>query len=100
MTKVGRHPVYGKNLLKSSSPEPSDLWPWNLGCNIRYASTAKIVQCPLVDLDSFYAKVKYGFVWEKVIHVIIYFLNFCSRRSQKWLKHLTKLVYEVLSDLG
>ena len=33
-----------KNLKKSSSPEPTDWWPWNLVCSIVYASTTKFVQ--------------------------------------------------------
>ena len=44
MTKVAAMPIYGKNLKKSSSPEPSDRWPWNLVCSIMYTSTTKIVQ--------------------------------------------------------
>ena len=41
MTKVAAMPIYGKNLKKSSTPEPIDLWPWNLVCSIRYLSTTK-----------------------------------------------------------
>ena len=44
MTKVAAMPIYGKNLKKSSSPEPIDLWPWNLVCSIRYLSTTKSIQ--------------------------------------------------------
>ena len=44
MTKVAAMPIYGKNLKKSSFPEPIDRWPWNLVCCIVYASTTKIVQ--------------------------------------------------------
>ena len=44
MTKVAAMPIYGKNLKKSSSPEPFDRWPWNLVCSIRYLSTTKIIQ--------------------------------------------------------
>ena len=40
----GPMPIYGKNLKKSSSPEPLDGWPWNLVCSIVYASTTKVVQ--------------------------------------------------------
>ena len=44
MTKVAAMPIYGKNLKKSSSPEPIDRWPWNLVGSIMYTSTTKIIQ--------------------------------------------------------
>ena len=71
MTNMAAMPIYGKNLKKSSSPEPIDQWPWNLVCSIVYGSTTKVSKLwPWVVLDLFYAKVKFGhigfFVWEKV----------------------------------
>ena len=36
-------PIYGKN-FKRTSLEPIDRWPWNLICNIVYASNTKVVQ--------------------------------------------------------
>ena len=44
MTNMAAMPIYGKNLKKSSSPEPIDPWPWNFVCSIVYASTTKVVQ--------------------------------------------------------
>ena len=44
MTNMAAMPIYGKNLKKSSSPEPIDWWFWNLVCSIVYASTTRIVQ--------------------------------------------------------
>ena len=44
MTNMAAMPIYGKNLKKSSSPEPIDRWPWNFVCSIVYASTTKNVQ--------------------------------------------------------
>ena len=44
MTKMATMPIYGKNLKKSSSPEPIDQWPGNLICSIVYKSTTKVVQ--------------------------------------------------------
>ena len=44
MSKMAAMPIYGKNLQKSSSPEPIDGWPLNLVCSIRYLGTTKIVQ--------------------------------------------------------
>ena len=34
MTKVAATPIYGKNLKKSSSPEPAGRYPRNLVCSI------------------------------------------------------------------
>ena len=44
MTKMANMPIYGKNLKKSSSPEPKDRWPWNLVCSFGCTSTTKFVQ--------------------------------------------------------
>ena len=44
MTNMATMSIYGKNLKKSSSPEPIDWWPWNMVCSIVYASTIKVVQ--------------------------------------------------------
>ena len=52
-----------KSLKKSSSPEPIDQWHRNLVCSIVYESTTKIMKLwPWVDIDSFYAKVKFGYI--------------------------------------
>ena len=42
--QYGAMPIYGKNLKKSSSPEPIDRWPWTLVYSMVYASTTKVVQ--------------------------------------------------------
>ena len=44
MTNMAAMPIYGKNLKKSSSPEPIDRWPWNFVCSIVYASSTEVVQ--------------------------------------------------------
>ena len=44
ITNMATMPIYGKNLKKSSSPEPIDRCPWNLVCSIVYAGATKIVQ--------------------------------------------------------
>ena len=41
MTNMAAMPIYGKNLKKSSSPEPI---PRNLVCSIMYGCTTKVVQ--------------------------------------------------------
>ena len=44
MTKMAATPIYGKNLLKSSSPEPEGQWPWDLVCSIGDVESTKFVQ--------------------------------------------------------
>ena len=44
MTNMAAMPIYGKNLKKSSSPEPLDRWSWNLVCSIVYVSTTKVLE--------------------------------------------------------
>ena len=74
MTNMAVIPLNGKNPEKSSSSEPIDRWPWNFVCSIVYASTTKVIQIlPWVDLDTFYAKVKFGDI------------GFCMGKSEKYL---------------
>ena len=98
MTNMAAMPIYGKNLKKSFSPDPIDQWPWNLVCSIMYGSTTKLFKLwPWVDLDLFYAKVKFGhigFCMGKSENYL-FFGNFCSLRSQSCLKHLAKWVNDV-----
>ena len=42
MIYMAAMPIYGKNIKKSSSPEPIDQWPWNYVCSIAYVSTTKV----------------------------------------------------------
>ena len=44
MTKMAAMPIYGKNLKKSSSPEPKGQWPGILVCIIGCLSTTKFAQ--------------------------------------------------------
>ena len=44
MTKMAAAPIYGKNPLKSSSPEPEGRWPWDLVWNIGDVGPTKFVQ--------------------------------------------------------
>ena len=44
MNKMAAMPIYGKNLKKSSSPEPKRLWPWNLVWGIGSSSNTKFIQ--------------------------------------------------------
>ena len=99
MSNMVAMPIYGKNLKKSSSPEPIDRWPWNFVCSIVYASTTKIVQIItlgwpwhiLCKGQIWWHRLLYGKKWK----LFIFFGNCCSLRSQSCLKHLAKWVYEV-----
>ena len=100
MTNMAAMPIYGKNLKKSSSPEPIDPWPWNLVCGIMYVSTTKVVQIktlvwpwPILRQGQF-GHIGSNFEWEKV-KIIYFFGNYCSLRSQSCLKHLAKWVNDV-----
>ena len=48
-TKMAAMPIYGKNLQKSSPPEPMDQWPWTLVCSIGYPCSTKIFQMMTLD---------------------------------------------------
>ena len=61
MTKMAAMPIYGKNLKKSSSPEPKGWWPWNLVCSIGCSSTTKFVQ--IMTLDWHWSILWQGQIW-------------------------------------
>ena len=44
MTKMAGMPIYGKNPLKYSSPEPEGWWLWDLVCNILDVGPTNFVQ--------------------------------------------------------
>ena len=76
MTNMAPMPIYGKNLKKSSSPEPIDWWSWNLVCSIVYARTTKVVQImtlgwpwPILHQGQIWS---HGLLWEKVKIIIFW----------------------------
>ena len=101
MTKMAGMPIYGKNLKKSSSPEPTDQWPWNLVCSIVYASTTKVVQ--IMTLGWPWPILPQGQIWSHKILCFcmgksrnyLFFRNYISLRSQSCMKHSAKWVNEV-----
>ena len=99
MTNMAAMPINGKNLNKSSSPEPIDRWPWNFVCSIVYASTTKIVQ--IITLGWPWHILRQGQIWwhrllyGKKWKLFIFFWNYGSLGSQSCLKHLTQWVNEV-----
>ena len=98
MTNMATMPIYGKNLKKSSSPEPIDPWPWNLVCSIMYGSTTKVVQIKsLVWPWPILRQGQFGHIgfWMEKSENYLFFGNYCSLRSQSCLKHLAKWVNKV-----
>ena len=99
MTNMATMPIYGINLKKSSSPEAIDRWPWKLVCGIVYASTTKVVQImtmgwpwPILRQCQIWShRLLYGKKWK----LFIVFGNYCSLRSQSYLKHSAKWINEV-----
>ena len=62
MTKMAAMPIYGKNPLKSSSPEPTHWFPRNLVYSIgELAHHSLFKRWPSRDLDLSYGKVKFGY---------------------------------------
>ena len=79
-----------KTLKKSSPPEPIDRWPWNLVCSIVYAGATKIVQS--MTLGWSWPILGQGQIWSHRLlygnkRKLLFFWNYCSLRSQSWLKH-------------
>ena len=78
ITNMAAMPIYGKNLKKSSSPEPIDRWPWNLVCSIVYASTTKVVQimtlgwpCIILHQGQIWShRLLYGKEWKKLFFFV------------------------------
>ena len=49
MTSMATMPIYGKNIKKSSSPEPVDQRTLNFACSIGYPSISKVIQMMILD---------------------------------------------------
>ena len=81
MTNMAAMPIYGKNLKKSSSPEPIDWWPWNLVCSIVYVNTTKNVQI-----------ISLGWPWPIYAKVKFCHIGFCMGKSENYLflAHLSR----------
>ena len=65
MTKMAAIPIYGKNLKKSSSPEPKGRWPWNLVCIIGCSSTTKFAQ--MMTLGWPWPILRQGQIWSFIL---------------------------------
>ena len=98
MTKMAAMPIYGKNLknLLLQNQLTNDLVTWYVAlCMWILPRLFKL--SPWVDLDPFYAKVKFGhigFCMGKSENYL-FFRNYCSLRSQSCLKLSAKWVFEV-----
>ena len=98
MTNMAAMPIYGKNLKKSSSPEPLDRSPWNLVCSIVYGSTTKGVQIMTLGWPwSILRQGQFGHIGFCIgkSENYLFFGNYCSLGSQSCLTHLAKWVNEV-----
>ena len=62
MDKMATMHLNGKNLRKSSTPEPLARLPWNLVCNIKWLRTTKFVLNgdPRLTMTYFFVKVKFS----------------------------------------
>ena len=97
MTIMAAMPIYGKNLNKSSSPEPIDRWPWNFVCSIVYASTTKVVQ--IITLGWPWPILRQGQIWwHRLLHgkkwkLFIFFETFAALGLKvAWSIHFNELM--------
>ena len=65
MTKMATMSIYGKNLKKSSSPEPKGRWTWNLVCSIGCSSTTKFIQ--IMTLGWAWPILRQGQIWSLML---------------------------------
>ena len=97
MKNMAAMPRHGKNLTKSSSPEPVG---HNLGtysmCMCKWVLPRVFKLWPGLTLTHF-GRVKFGFISYCMgkSKNCVHFGNYCSLMSQSWLKHSTKWVLEV-----
>ena len=100
MTNMAAMPIYGKNLKKSSSPEPINWWPWNLVCSIVYGpSTCTTKAIQIMTLGWPWPILCQGQIWsDRLLYGksenYLFFGNYCSLGSQSNLKHSAKWVNE------
>ena len=98
MNNMADMPLYGKNLKKSSSPEPKCRWPWKMVCTIGYSSTTKFVQ--IMTLGWPWLISRQGQIWSlmllygKKVNTGFFFRNYCSLWYQGWLMQSTKWVHQ------
>ena len=92
MTNMAAMPIYGKNLKKSSSPEPIDRWPWNLVCSIVYGSSTKVVQ--IMTLGWPWLILCQGQIWS---HRLLYGKNWKSFMFWKLLQPWVSKLLEAFS---
>ena len=98
MTNMAAIPIYGKTLINLllQNQLTNDLETWYVAsCMGVLPKLFKLL--PWVDLDRFYAKVKFGYIGFCMgkSENYLFFGNFCSLGSQSCLKHLAKCVNQV-----
>ena len=65
MTKMAAMPIYGKNLKKSSAPEPKGRWSLILVCSIDCSSTTKFIQ--MMNLGWRWPILRRGQIWSLML---------------------------------
>ena len=97
MTKMAAMPIYGKNLKNLLQNQlTDDLETWYVAfCKWVIPRFFKLF--PWIDLDPFYAMVKFGHTGFGMgkSEIYLFFRNYYSLRSQSCLKHSAKWVYEI-----
>ena len=89
ITKMAAMPIYGKNLKKSSFPEPKGRWPWNLVCIIGPLSTTKSAQMMILGWP--WPILRQGQIWSFMLlygekgktmdyseTIVVYYLNLAT----------------------
>ena len=78
-------PIYGKNLKKSSSPEPHGCWPWNLVCSIGCSSTTMFIQ--MITMGWPWPILWHGQIWSLIL---LY-----GKRVKQWIfqKQLSSMIW-------
>ena len=69
MAKMAAMPIYGKNLKKSSAPEPNGRWPWKfvwlLGARVLPSCSNDDLGLTVTYFTARSNLVHYAFVWRK-----------------------------------
>ena len=93
MTSMATMPIYDKNLKKSFLQKQltDNLETFSVTLSMEVLPSLFKLWC-WVDLDPFYAKVKFGYIgfWVGKSENYLFLGNYCSLRTQSCLKHSAK----------
>ena len=85
MIKMTAMPIYGKNLKKSSSPEPKSRWLWHFVCYIGCSIATKFIQ--IMNLGWSWPILRQGQVWSLML---LYGKKVKQQNFQKLLSSMTE----------